>query len=133
MMTRAILVLSLVLAQPLLQGPSASDGPWTAPSTADALKDPMASNPKAVEKGAKVFTSLCWTCHGMRGIGDGPNASALRKRPADLGNPSIRSQSNGALYWKITQGRGEMASYEQVLSREDRWAVVHYLRTLAHE
>ena len=110
-----------------------ADGdPWKAPPEADALVDPLANDPKAVQKGEKIFTSLCWTCHGMSGKGDGPNAEALAVRPADLGSPSVQAQTNGAIFWKITHGRGEMASYEQVISREQRWAVVHYLRTIKH-
>jgi mono/diheme cytochrome c family protein len=104
--------------------------PWKAPPEADALVDPLANDPKAVQKGQKIFTSLCWTCHGMSGKGDGPNAEALKVDPADLGSPVVQAQTNGALYWKITHGRGEMASYEQVISKEQRWAAVHYLRTL---
>ena len=92
----------------------------------------MATNPKAVAMGSKVFTSLCWTCHGLEGRGDGPNAAVLKVKPADLGSSAVQAQSTGALYWKITHGRGEMASYEQVLGREDRWALAHYIRTLAH-
>lgn len=105
--------------------------PWKAPAEADRLKDPMAGDPKAAQRGAKVFQALCWTCHGVRGAGDGPNAVELRLAPADLGAQVVQTQSNGALYWKITHGRGEMAAYELVLASEDRWAVVHYLRTLA--
>ncbi|MBK9148501.1 MAG: cytochrome c [Flavobacteriales bacterium] len=126
-MKRALLVLvsltALAMAQP--------GEPWKAPPEADHLKDPMATNAKAAAIGGKVFQSLCWTCHGMQGHGDGPNAAVLKVRPADLGSAVVQGQSNGALYWKITHGRGEMASYEQVLSREDRWALAHYIRTLA--
>ncbi len=133
-MNRTLLLLlacALIAAAP--QGPVAVDGPWVAPSSADALIDPMAANPKAVEKGGKVFNSVCWTCHGMTGKGDGPNAPLIRKRPADLGARAVQVQTNGALYWKISQGRGEMAAFEQALSREERWALVHYIRTFAHE
>ncbi|MBK9287083.1 MAG: cytochrome c [Flavobacteriales bacterium] len=126
------LLLSLTCLPPLLQGPSVADARWTAPSSADALRDPLTEDPKAVQKGGKVFQALCWTCHGALGKGDGPNAPVLHVRPADLGIQHVQAQSNGALFWKITNGRGEMAAYEQVLSREDRWALVHYLRTLAH-
>ncbi|MBL0126669.1 MAG: cytochrome c [Flavobacteriales bacterium] len=104
--------------------------PWKAPPEADKLVDAMANDPKAVQKGQKIFTSLCWVCHGMAGKGDGPNAAALKVHPADLGSRTVQAQTNGAIYWKITHGRGEMASYEQVISREQRWALVHYLRTL---
>ncbi|HQV53366.1 MAG: cytochrome c [Flavobacteriales bacterium] len=124
----------LLLLFPILafQLRTAEGDPWKAPPEADALVDPLAHDPKAAQKGQKIFTSLCWTCHGMIGKGDGPNAEALKVHPADLGSPSVQAQTNGAIYWKITHGRGEMASYEQVISREQRWAVVHYLRTLKH-
>ncbi|MBL7965150.1 MAG: cytochrome c [Flavobacteriales bacterium] len=125
----------LLLLPFLLAATIRTDGPgdpWKAPPQADQLKDPLAGDPKAMRRGEKVFTALCWTCHGMRGQGDGPNASELRVAPSDLGAPVVQAQTNGALYWKITHGRGEMAAYEQVLASEERWAVVHYLRILAH-
>ena len=58
--------------------------PWKAPAQADQLKDPMAGNPKAVQRGEKVFTALCWVCHGMAGQGDGPTAASLQVKPASL-------------------------------------------------
>lgn len=105
--------------------------PWKAPAEADQLKDPLVGDPKAVQRGEKVFTSLCWVCHGMEGKGDGPTAASLQVRPAVLVAITVQEQSNGALYWKVSHGRGEMPGYEEVLSREDRWAVVHYLKSLA--
>lgn len=127
-MKRPLLILLLAL---LMVSMDRIGEPWVAPPEADRMKDPMVDDPKAAMRGGKVFRSLCWTCHGMEGHGDGPNATVLKVRPADLGSASVQRQSNGALYWKITHGRGEMASYEQVLSREDRWALAHYIRTLA--
>ncbi|HRD53009.1 MAG TPA: cytochrome c [Flavobacteriales bacterium] len=125
---RSYLIIAALVA---LAATTAGD-PWKAPAEADHLKDPMASNPKAAVIGGKLFQSLCWTCHGLEGRGDGPNAAVLKVKPADLGSAPVQDQTNGALYWKITHGRGEMASYEQVLGREDRWALAHYIRTLKH-
>lgn len=124
-------ILAVLIAMTALAAANTGD-PWKAPPEADRLKDLMASDPNAAAMGAKVFRSLCWTCHGMEGRGDGPNAEALVVAPADLGSATVQDQSNGAIYWKITHGRGEMASYEQVLGREDRWALVHHIRTLTH-
>lgn len=131
MIHKTILLLLLFPALAIQLLPLDGD-PWKAPSNADALVDPMANDPKAIQKGQRIFSSLCWTCHGMSGKGDGPAAEGLKVHPADLGSASVQAQTNGAIYWKITHGRGEMASYEQVISREQRWAVVHYLRTLKH-
>lgn len=108
-----------------------SGDPWKAPPHADQLKDPMVGNPKAVQRGEKVFNSLCWVCHGMEGRGDGPSSASMEVKPASLVSASVKEQSNGALYWKIGHGRGAMPSYEEVLSREERWAVVHYIRSLS--
>lgn len=131
MLNKTILLLLLFPALAFQLLPVDGD-PWKAPADADVLVDPMAKDPKAVQKGQKVFSSLCWTCHGMSGKGDGPAAEGLKVHPADLGSAAVQAQTNGAIYWKITHGRGEMASYEQVITREQRWAVVHYLRTLKH-
>lgn len=131
-MARIAIIAPLLLTLLGFQWLPSNGDPWKAPAEADALIDPLANDPKAIQKGEKVFGALCWTCHGMTGKGDGPNAAALKVHPADLGSAPVQTQTNGAIYWKITHGRGEMASYEQVLSREQRWAAVHYLRTLKH-
>lgn len=123
----AILMLLLILGFRSVQDPAPR---WKAPTEANDLVDPLVNDAKATSKGQKLFGSLCWTCHGPSGRGDGPNAPALKIRPADLGSGPVQAQSSGALYWKITHGRGEMASYEQVISDEQRWALVHYIRTL---
>jgi hypothetical protein len=31
------------------------------------------------------------------------------------------SESDGALFWKITEGKAPMTSYEKLLPEEDRW------------
>ncbi|MBK6831903.1 MAG: cytochrome c [Flavobacteriales bacterium] len=105
----------------------------TAPAFTDALKDPMADNPMAIDKGSKVFGLLVLDLSRDAWRWRRTQCYRPAKPPADLGSPQVQGQSTGALYWKITNGRGEMASYALVLSREDRWAVAHYLRTLAHE
>src|SRR5262249_24544037 len=35
-------------------------------------------------KGADLFGAYCAPCHGVNGTGNGPAASALKKRPPDL-------------------------------------------------
>src|SRR5450631_1611982 len=34
--------------------------------------------------GKEMFNSYCAVCHGVSGTGDGPAATALKKKPADL-------------------------------------------------
>jgi mono/diheme cytochrome c family protein len=104
---------------------------WKAPPEADNLKNPFSlTDEKALAKGEKVFSKACWTCHGQTGTGDGPAGVNLNPSPGDFTTDVFAAQSDGAIYWKITQGRGFMASYEDVLSEDDRWKLVLYLREL---
>jgi mono/diheme cytochrome c family protein len=41
-------------------------------------------NQDAANRGKKVFSEYCASCHGISGKGDGPAASALKIPPADL-------------------------------------------------
>jgi mono/diheme cytochrome c family protein len=76
-----------------------------------------------------VFTRECEQCHGKAGHGDGPQAMSLKPRPADLASARVQSQTDGALFWKISEGRGMMP--KAAFGESDKWAVIDYLRTLA--
>lgn len=104
--------------------------PWKAPTEADKLSNPLANDPKAMTKGRKLFDAYCWVCHGATGKGDGPSAAALKVRPAALHSALVQSQTDGAIFWKVTNGRGEMAPYVHSLSDAQRWALVSYIRSL---
>lgn len=56
-------------------------------------------------------------------------ASALSHRPPDL-TQVMAGQTDGELFYKITQGGGPMPSYEETLTEEERWKIIHHLRTL---
>ena len=106
---------------------------WVAPAAADNLKNPFAENSKATDKGQKIYQKLCWSCHGTTGKGDGPAAAALMPSPTNYINERVQSQSDGALFWKITNGSGLMVSYESTLTEEQRWMLVNYIRRLYKE
>jgi len=100
---------------------------WKAPARADAKKNPVAADAVSVGRGKAVYTAECASCHGNSGKGDGPSAKDLEKSAGDM--TKLRGQSDGALFWKITEGKKPMASYAK-LSEQQRWDVVNYMRTL---
>jgi mono/diheme cytochrome c family protein len=104
---------------------------WVAPSRAAKKKNPIASDDKSIAAGKAVYIAQCLKCHGDAGKGDGPSAKDLKPKPKDLSDPGITSQSDGALFWKITTGRSPMPTFETLVSEEDRWNVINYLRKLA--
>ena len=107
------------------------DNPWMAPKSADQLKNPFKGNIEATKEGKKLYLRYCKVCHGSTGKGDGPAGLALKPRPSDHTSDRIQNQSDGAIFWKITQGRTPMASYRKVLTEEQRWKMVNYIRELA--
>ncbi|MEZ4848211.1 MAG: cytochrome c [Bacteroidia bacterium] len=102
---------------------------WKAPASADKIKNPLTNNSSAIEAGKQLYVQLCAVCHGNKGKGDGIAGMTLNPRPANFTKNQIQAQSDGALYWKLTEGRPPMASYKAVLKEEQRWQLVNYLRT----
>ncbi len=73
----------------------------------------------------------CAVCHGETGEGDGPAAGGLESEPSDLHADHVQENSDGALFYIITHGRPDtpMPAWEDVLSEEERWHLVNFLRT----
>jgi len=53
----------------------------------------------------------------------------LEKKPADL-STKVKAQTDGALFWKISEGRSPMVSWKS-LSETQRWELVNYIKTFA--
>jgi mono/diheme cytochrome c family protein len=124
-----IAAVALAAAPVWAQGPS--DASWVAPDRAAARPNPVEATPDAIRRGRIVFQNNCTMCHGKAGHGDGMQARSLSKKPANLASADIQSQPDGALFWKIREGRGDMPSTRSSMNDHDRWSVVNYLRTLA--
>ena len=85
----------------------------------------------AANKGEKLFSQNCFECHGDNGKGDGPSAYMFDPKPADLTSTKVQSQSDGALFWKISEGNGAMVSYKEMFTEKERWQLVNFIRQLA--
>lgn len=104
---------------------------WKAPPTAVHRPNPLAGNANALAAGEKLYVGNCMTCHGSSGKGDGPGGAALEKKPADLGARIRAGETDGELFWKISEGRSPMISWKGSLSETQRWELVNYIRTFA--
>lgn len=104
--------------------------PWAAPARAAKKKNPVAVTEASLLRGREVYIKECASCHGDQGRGDGPGVKDLEVKPGDLADQSVKNQSDGALFWKITEGRKPMPSFAENYSEEDRWNVINYIRQL---
>jgi mono/diheme cytochrome c family protein len=103
-------------------------GEWKAPAEAKGTKNPQ-SGPASVAAGKKVAETNCITCHGPGGKGDGPAAAALTPKPANWTSDKIKAETDGELFWKISNGRGPMPPWKHLPDKE-RWDLVNYVRSL---
>ena len=103
---------------------------WVAPPEATALINPMANYKETLANAHMLYNNLCAQCHGYKGKGDGPVAALLNPHPADHTSSSIQAETDGALFWKIKTGRGQMQPYAEKLTDQQRWSLVNYIRTL---
>jgi mono/diheme cytochrome c family protein len=89
-----------------------------------------ADDARARERGAFLFTTYCKMCHGPDGKGNGiivqrgipPSASLLADNAVQM--------KDGQLFHVLTYGQRNMSSHAAQLSREDRWKVILYVRSL---
>jgi mono/diheme cytochrome c family protein len=102
-----------------------AQGEWAAPADVKNTKNPV----KGVGDAKKAVETNCVSCHGPGGKGDGPAAAALPQKPADWTSDKIQKQSDGEIFWKISNGRGPMPPWNS-LPEKQRWEIVNYIRTL---
>jgi mono/diheme cytochrome c family protein len=103
---------------------------WKAPEWTDTLKAPFFVTGTTIEKGKLLFDKICSVCHGFAGKGDGIAGINLNPRPQDVTSALVQDQTDGAIFWKITTGKPPMAAYKTVLTSEQRWQLVSYIRKL---
>jgi len=102
---------------------------WKAPKEADDLVNPLSGDASAAKKGKKVFTQMCVICHGAKGKGDGIAGISLNPKPGNFTTERVQEQSDGAIFWKLTNGKAPMAAYKEILTETQRWELVNYIRT----
>jgi cytochrome c oxidase cbb3-type subunit 2/cytochrome c oxidase cbb3-type subunit I/II len=113
------------------------------PQEAPRLHSPVGSVPRdsrsvltastgqeAISEGARLFHINCSHCHGTTGKGDGPAASYLKERPADLQKPEVQKLFESALYEIVTNGKDMMPPFKGELSAQERRSIVAYVKSL---
>lgn len=131
--SRMLLAAAAMTTLALIAGlaPAIADEPvWEAPARAARKTNPVVADEASLASGKAVFAKECLQCHGASGKGDGPAAKDLKVKPKNLDDEAVGKQSDGALFWKLTEGRAPMPSYDKTLSETERWQVIRYVRSL---
>ena len=87
-----------------------------------------------VAEGERLYQFNCSHCHGKSGKNDGPIfKSGKIPGPAWQGFASEQMQQLpvGKMYHTITYGKGLMGSHAHMLNPEQRWKVIHFLKSMS--
>lgn len=86
---------------------------------------------EAAQEGAEIFKTNCETCHGPQGHGDGPAGGSLDPKPQNLAKLQ-EIAGDDYLFWRISAGKEgtSMVAWKGILSEEQIWQVVSFIRTL---
>ena len=103
------------------------NGPWNASKTAVNMKNPFPADEFSLERGKHSYQIDCARCHGKEGKGDGIKSGKVHKDVSDLGSDVIQKQTDGELFWKISDARRPMPLTD--ITNDQRWDIVNYIRT----
>ena len=104
---------------------------WVAPKDADNVKNPLTGNASILADARTLYVANCGPCHGEKGRGDGPAAQGLNPKPADHTSVAVQNETDGALFWKLSEGRNPMPGYKKIFTDQQRWELITFIRTLA--
>lgn len=105
--------------------------PWPVPDNYKNMKNTVASNSESLTNGKELWGQHCKSCHGTKGLGDGPKAANLKTEPGDFAKADVQAQTDGSLFYKISEGRDDMPSFKKKIpDHDDIWSLVNYIRTL---
>ena len=104
---------------------------WSIPENAASEKNPLNASTEVLKKGESLYKTHCATCHGPKGLGDGPSVDPhdRKNKPANL---VMSRNPEGVVFYKAWNGREDpkMPAFKSRMTKEETWAVVAYVMSL---
>ena len=99
---------------------------WDIPEDKKTRVSSFKFTSETAAKGQDIFKRNCTSCHGEPAKG---NFQPLVPPPGDPATDKFQKQLDGALFYKITTGRGPMPTFKEILTEEERWNIISYFRS----
>ena len=117
--------------------PLAKDAPGDTANyiASKAIVNPLPQlNEGQMKEAERQYLINCGICHGTKLDGNGPlykdGAGPFSAKPAALGiDPKYAAMPEGQMFYSITYGKNLMGSYASQLTRDQRWAIIHYVKS----
>jgi mono/diheme cytochrome c family protein len=96
---------------------------------ARALVNPITSSAANLQHAQELARVNCAACHGDAGDGQGRVAGYFSPvKPVDLRSDRVHNRTDGELFWIIANGLGNMPAFRDLLSEQELWTAVLYVR-----
>ncbi|HWR99395.1 MAG TPA: c-type cytochrome [Prolixibacteraceae bacterium] len=99
---------------------------WVVPPENSSKLSPFAFSDSTRKSGADLYNLNCKSCHGDPGKN---NAVKLVPLPPDPASAKLQDNSDGAIFYKVAEGRGTMPSFKNALSAADTWRIISFIRS----
>jgi len=107
----------------------------------DIVGNPFPITAEGLAQGKELYDIYCGICHGEKGDGAGYLVRDANPAQGDLGGvypaapanfmlDTFYISTNGRFYHAIMYGKNVMGGYKEKLSFEERWQVIHHIRSL---
>jgi hypothetical protein len=99
---------------------------WVVPDNRKGRLSPFPFTEDTKRSGENFYAANCRSCHGNPGRGD---VISMTPPPPDPGSEKFQSNSDGEMFFKISEGRQLMPSFKNVFTSNDIWHIVSFLRS----
>lgn len=97
------------------------------------MKNPLTPDTKTLAEGKRLFETYCWQCHGMESSPKGSLVAAGKYPPPTWDferKKLLTTLSDGKMFHSITYGRNLMGPHGPLVSPDQRWMIINYLKTI---
>ena len=98
---------------------------WVVPAENGAKLSSFAFSDSTRKAGGELYNLNCKSCHGDPGKN---NVVQLMPLPPDPASVQLQKNSDGAMFYKVSEGRGLMPAFKNTLSAADIWRIVSFIR-----
>jgi len=100
---------------------------WDIPIDKKAKNSYIKFDKATAIEGETIYTKNCQSCHGNPSKNN--SLKTLKPVPPDLSCKQTQERTDGDLFYILTTGRLIMPSFKNILTEEDRWKLISYIRS----
>jgi len=100
---------------------------WNVPADKKIKNSYIKFDAASASQGEAIYTKNCASCHGNPGKNN--SLKSLNPLPPDLAVTKSQQLTDGELFYILATGRSLMPAFKNVLSEDERWKVISYIRS----